>query len=401
MRYAAITDRLTGLGSQKWAVHLRARAMAEAGEEIIELTIGEPDLAPAGELLEVCSNAMYSGRTRYARGQGEIGLLDALAAKYSARSGRSIARENVVCLPGTQTALFAAMLTLVDAGQEVIVGDPLYATYEGVIAAAGGLSRLVPLREERGFRMRAVDVAAAVTPATRVVLLNSPHNPTGAVLTQRDVREIGEVCLAHDLWIVCDEVYEAIIFDGEFASPFDDPALADRAVALSSISKSHAAPGFRSGWAVGPAEFCARLTPISEAMLFGSQPFIADMTAHALARPNATAAELTRNYRRRAELFVALLSDAPGVRPLMPQAGMFALLDVSGTGLDGDAFAHRLLEDHRVAVMPGSSFGQTARNYVRISLTVPDDRLAEACRRIAAFADGSAPAAASGSHETA
>ena len=180
---------------------------------------------------------------------------------------------------------------------------------------------------------------AAVTPATRVVLLNSPHNPTGAVLTQRDVREIGEVCLAHDLWIVCDEVYEAIIFDGEFASPFDDPALADRAVALSSISKSHAAPGFRSGWAVGPAEFCARLTPISEAMLFGSQPFIADMTAHALARPNATAPELTRNYRRRAELFVALLSEAPGVRPLMPQAGMFALLDVSGTGLDGDAFA--------------------------------------------------------------
>ena len=112
--------------------------MAEAGEEIIELTIGEPDLPPAGERLEVCSNAMYSGRTRYARGQGEISLLDALAAKYSARSGRSIARENVVCLPGTQTALFAAMLTLVDAGQEVIVGDPLYATYEGVIAAAGG-----------------------------------------------------------------------------------------------------------------------------------------------------------------------------------------------------------------------------------------------------------------------
>ena len=386
MRFASITDRLAGLGSGKWAVHFEGRRLAAAGRPIIELTIGEPDVPPARDLLDACAAAMYAGRTRYSSSRGEPAVADAIAARYSARSGRRVGRENVLVFPGTQTALFATMSGLVEAGDEVLVGDPLYATYEGIIRATGAMPRYVPLRPERGFHLDAGDLAAAVTPACRVLLLNTPHNPTGAVLSREEIAAIGEVCVRHDLTIVSDEVYEELIFDGAFASPFDDPALADRTVAVSSISKSHAAPGFRSGWAVGPAEFCEHLLPVSETMLFGNQPFIADMTAHALTNASDTAATLRTAYRRRAGLAARILGSEPSLKPAMPEAGMFMLVDTRGTGLSGEAFAWGLLREAGVCVMPGGSFGAEATDLVRLSLTVADERLAEACERIVRFA---------------
>jgi arginine:pyruvate transaminase len=294
---------------------------------------------------------------------------------------------NVLCFPGTQTALFVVMLGLVEAGDAVLVGDPLYATYEGVIRSTGAEQITVPLRAEHGFRMQAEDLERAITPQSRVVLLNTPHNPTGAVLTAREIAAIGEVCLKHDLWIVCDEVYEELVYNGTFASPFDNPVLAERTIVVSSISKSHAAPGFRSGWAVGPADFTNRLLAVSETMLFGVQPFIADMTAYALSNPIETSARMRETYSSRAQRIVSGLADAYGVAPIPPDAGMFILLDVRGTGLTGEEFAWALLEEEGVAVMPGSSFGDEARYLIRISLTVPDEAIDEACRRVTALAD--------------
>jgi len=382
MRYASITDRLTGLGSGKWAVHIEARAMAQAGTPVIELTIGEPDVATDRALLDECARAMYAGRTRYSNGRGEPAILAALVQKYRKRRP-DVTEDNILCFPGTQTALFAVMLGLVEAGDEVLTGDPLYATYEGVVAATGARLRTLPLRPELKFHMQAEDLERAITPATRVLLLNNPHNPSGAVLSREEVAAIGEVCRKHDLWIVCDEVYEELIFEQSFHSPFDDPALAERVIAVASISKSHAAPGFRSGWAVGPEEFCAKLLPVSETMLFGGQPFIADMTAMALTRDFDTARVMKANYFRRAKIVAEELKGSNTITPLMPEGGMFILLDVAGTGLSGEDFAWKLLRDKQVAVMPGSSFGAEARDFVRLSLTVPDEGLRTAVRRMA------------------
>ncbi|MHB1302020.1 MAG: pyridoxal phosphate-dependent aminotransferase [Acidiphilium sp.] len=393
MRYAPITERLASLGSDRWALHIAARRRAASGEQIIELTIGEPDIAPDPALLRECTQALSAGRTRYSSGRGEPALLGALADKYAGRTGRTITPENVLCFPGTQTALFAVMLSLVEADDEVLVGDPLYATYEGVIRASGARKVAVPLRAEHGFHMQADDLEAAITPKSRVLLLNSPHNPTGAVLSADEIAVIGAVCTRHDLWIVSDEVYEMLIFGGDFASPLDNRHLADRTVVVSSISKSHAAPGYRSGWAIGPEEFCRRVLPVSETMLFGNQPFIADMTAYALTHPFDTAARMRESYARRARLIVNALADAPCLRPLLPEAGMFCLVDVAATGLTGEDFAWALLDKEQVAVMPGASFGDEAKDFVRLSLTVPDARIGEACRRIARFAAGLADAA--------
>lgn len=396
MRYASITDRLSTLGSGKWAVHLEARAMVQAGEKLIELTIGEPDLPPDQALLAECARAMHAGRTRYSNGRGEPAVLKALAEKYRKRRP-DVSEKNLLCFPGTQTALFAVMLGLVEAGDTVLVGDPLYATYEGVVASTGARLKPVPLHPDRRFHLQAADLEKAITPDCRVLLLNTPHNPTGAVLTAAEIAAIGEVCRRHDLWIVSDEVYEELIFDAAFASPFDNPDLAERTIVVSSISKSHAAPGFRSGWAAGPEEFCARLLPVSETMLFGVQPFISDMTAMAVSQRFDTASIMRENYLRRARIVEQALAREQHLKVMMPEGGMFILVDVGATGLEGQDFAWKLLKQEKVAVMPGSSFGEEARDFIRLSLTVPDEMLTEAMGRIArlarALADGEGKAA--------
>ena len=385
MRYADITQRLTGLGSAKWAVHVRGRALAREGRDIVELTIGEPDVPPVDALMEDAATAMRAGRMGYSDGMGELGLRAALARRYTESTGRDIHPDQVMCLPGTQTSLFTALLGLTEAGDEVLVGDPMYATYEGCIRASGAAMVPVPLSPENGFRMRAADIEARITPRSRAILLNTPHNPTGAVLTRQDVQEIGAVARRHDLWIISDEVYEELIFDGvPFASPLAEPDMAERAVILSSISKSHAAPGFRSGWAIGSAEFVQTLLPLSETMLFGSQPFLADATAAAVSAPSSVAPGMRQRFAARAGYMATRLEGESALRVSRPQAGMFALIDISATGMDAGSYAHDLLERAGVAVMPGTSFGTTLDSWVRVALTASDTAIETACDRMIA-----------------
>ncbi len=387
MRYAAVTDRLADLGGARWEVHAIARALKAQGRDLIEMTIGEPDVPTPEALIDVAHAAMRRGRTGYSDGRGEPGLVSALADRYSARLGKTFSRDQFLCLPGTQTSLFLALMTLTGPGDEVLLGDPAYATYDGVIAASGAVPVPVPLHPENGFRMRAEDVLSRITPRSRVLFLNSPHNPTGAVLTRDDIAALGQIAIAHDLWIVADEVYEDLVYPGiTFVSPLSMPELAERVVATSSISKSHAAPGFRSGWCVGPAEFCARALPLSETILFGNQPFIADMTAAALRAPSSVADGMVERFARRARLLHAALDGVAGLGVNRPDAGMFALVDVRATGLSGRDFALGLLEHEAVAVMPGESFGATLSGWLRLTLTQPDDVTRAAADRIARYA---------------
>ncbi|MDD7972828.1 pyridoxal phosphate-dependent aminotransferase [Roseinatronobacter alkalisoli] len=384
MQYAAITRRLKDLGGDKWAVHNAARDRIDRGEDIIELTIGEPDIPTDPGLIEICADSMRRGRTRYSNGRGEAGLIKALQRTYASRLPE-IGPENILCFPGTQTALFAVMLALVEEGDGVLIGDPYYATYDGVVEATGAKVQAVPLKMEHGFVPQPHDLQTAIRPNSRVLLLNTPHNPSGSVINRESMRAIGDIALAHDLWIVCDEVYESLIFEGEFCSPLEFAPLRERTVVVSSISKSHAATGFRSGWAIGPKEAMRLLLPISETMLFGNQPFIADMTEAALTDNYDTSERLRTSLARRARTCQATFEAAEGLSCFLPRGGMFMLVDVSATGLGGEAFAWRLLEEEAVAVMPGNSFGGQAGHLIRLGLTVPDPKLAEAVRRIAAL----------------
>jgi len=390
LKTASITNRLAALGSERWAVHFDARKRVAAGEDIIELTIGEPDIPTPTHLIDVADRSMRAGRTGYSGGKGEPEFLKAVADKYATRSGRAITRDNVISFPGTQAAVSMAMLALVESGDAVLVPDPFYATYEGVVRATGADFVTVPMSIENGFRLTVEQLEASHVPNARVLLLNSPHNPTGSVLEADEIAAIGEFCIRHNIWIISDEVYESLIYRRTFASPFDQKVLADRTIVVSSISKSHAAPGFRAGWAVGPVEFMSQLQSVAESFLFGSQPFIADMTTHALVHPDDTAQRMSTAYQQRIDLLLNCFQGCEKLRALPPDAGMFMLVDVSGTGQDGAAFARNLL-DQGVAVMPGDVFGNQANALIRISLTVADDQLQRAANRLVRFANSCGP----------
>lgn len=381
MRYGAITTRLAAAGSDKWAVHLRAVDLKAQGQPIVVASIGEPEIPASPVLTQTCIDALQQGRVGYSSGQGEAGLLQVLADRYSTRRNMAVSTDNIMTVPGTQTALYVAMTGLLDPGDQVLVGDPYYVTYDDVIRAPGGQVVPVPLRPEDGFCLQAEALRAAVTPQCKAILLTTPHNPTGAVLSAQQIRAIGDVAKEHDLWIISDEVYEDLVFDGEFASPLDFEDLRERTVVVSSISKSFAAPGFRSGWIVAPQEFVRRVLPLSETMLFGNQPFIADATQAALQAENPVAAQMRDSYQRRARMLQTGLSTCPQVDVLMPKAGMFVMLDIRGTGLSGEDFAWKLLDQEQVSVLPGEAFGAGGAGFVRVSLTLHDsevERVAEA-----------------------
>lgn len=388
MRYAKMTDRLMGLGSEKWEVHIEGKRRAALGREMIFLSIGEPDSPPPAAIFEVAEKQMRAGRTRYSNGRGEADVLRSLSRIYTERTGRSISTDQFLFLPGTQSALYLAMMTLVEIGDEVLMADPYYATYEGVIAAAGGVPVPVLVDPDHGFHLEAAALEKAITPKSRVLLMNTPSNPTGAVFTRDEIIRIGKVCEKHDLWIVCDEVYASLIYGNTvFASPFDEADLEKRTVVVSSVSKSHAMPGFRCGWIAASEEFCARALPISETMLFGCQPFLEDATAFALDNHFPEVDAMKRDYETRAKAVVSALKSSKKVSARMPEGGMFVMVDVRKTGLSGEAFAQRLLEEESVVTMPGESFGAGGAGHLRVALTVDETQITEACRRIARLAE--------------
>lgn len=388
MRYAKVTEWLTGLGSEKWAVHFEGKRRAALGESLIFLSIGEPDAPPPTAIMDVAERQMRAGRTRYSNGQGEPGVLNALARMYTLRTGRAVSPAQFIFLPGTQTALYTAMRVLVDEGDEVVMADPYYATYEGVVAAAGGVTVPVRVDPDHGFHLKAADLEKALTPRSRVLLLNTPSNPTGAVFTAQEIARIGKVCAAHHMWIVSDEVYATLTYgNAVFASPFDMAELAERTVAVSSVSKSHAMPGFRCGWIAAPEQFCAKALPIAETMLFGSQPFLEDATAFALDNHFPEVDAMKRSYESRARALVAGLRHAKTVSARMPEGGMFVMVDVRKTGFSGNEFAKRLLAEESVVTMPGESFGAGGAGHLRVALTVDEAQIKEACKRIARLAE--------------
>jgi arginine:pyruvate transaminase len=241
---------------------------------------------------------------------------------------------------------------------------------------------------DHGFHLKAEDLERAITPKSRVLLMNTPSNPTGAVFTRAEIEKIGKVVEKHDLWIISDEVYATLTYGNTvFSSPFDIPELEKRTIVASSISKSHAIPGFRCGWIAASAEFCNMALPVTETMLFGSQQFLEDALAFALDNHFPELDAMKSAYEKRARALVKAFAGSQKVSARMPEGGMFVMVDVRKTGLTGEAFAWRLLEEENVVTMPGESFGAGGTGHLRVALTVDEEQIAEASRRIARLAE--------------
>lgn len=386
MRFSALVERMAGPETGARSLYDSARRRRAAGEDVIMLTIGDPDQPPPAALIDATIAALRGHRTGYSPTLGTPALRDAIAARQAYRSGQPCGAEHVVVVPGAQGGLYCALQCLAGPGDEVIVPEPVYATYPGVVGASGAQMVMVPLDEERGFHPDIDRIAAAITPRTRMIWINTPHNPTGAVFTGEEVAAIAELCRRHDLWLLSDEVYEDLAFARPHVSAWSLPSMAERAVIVSSLSKSHAVPAFRLGWIIGPPALSRHLNDLLLAMTYGSPAFIQEGALAAFAAELADVAALREDYRRRAAMFCGILAEAPNCRAMAPEGGMFVMLDIKPTGLSALEFAQGLLEREAVAVMPGDGFGPSAAGHLRIALCAPDALLEDAGRRIVRFA---------------
>ena len=381
MRFASRTRRLEGEGADAWIVHDRAVARQRQGQDICLLSIGDPDFETPAPIRQAAVDALAAGRTHYAPSGGE----PALRAIIAARAGVDPAQ--VLVYPGAQAALFALAQCLFDPGDEVIVPEPTYVTYEALLGAAGAVMRQVPLRPENRFHLDPADLAAAIGPRTSGIMLNFPHNPTGAILTREEGLAVAALCRRHDLTLISDEVYAELTFEGGHLSPAALPGMAERTAVVSSLSKSHAMTGWRCGWSITPIPLAEHLERLARCMYFGVAQFVQDAGAVALGAAGAESGRLRDNYRSRARVVAERLGGVEGLSCRIPEAGMYIFADVRGTGMDGKRFATELLDAAGVAVTPGEGFGPSGAGHVRITLGTGEERLREACDRIAEFVE--------------
>lgn len=386
MRFSSLTARIAGEGTDAWIVHDLAVERIARGEDIFLLSIGDPDFETPKSIRAAAHQALDDSRTHYSPIRGEPALRTAIAAYTSRLVGRTIDPEQVIVFPGAQAALFAVAQCLFETGDDVIAMEPAYVTYEAVLGAPGARMVQVPLRPEARFHFEADVVARAITPRTRGLILNFPHNPTGACLTKPEAEAAAALCRAHDLWLISDEVYASLNYGTPHVSPLAEPDMQERSVLISSLSKSHAMTGWRCGWAVAPLALAQHLDHLARAMFFGVPQFIQDAAAVAVASSGDDLEHIRASYQRRAEVVVEALANAPGVIVRLPDAAMYVFADVRGTGLDGKQFARGLLDAEGVAVTPGEGFGPSGAGHVRMTLGVNEERLRAACERITRYA---------------
>ena len=390
MRFSPLVDRIAGEGAAAWELHARAKAASERDPSVIVMSVGDPDLETPDIVKEAAIRAIRENDTHYTTIAGVPPLREAVARRFSESTGREWTASQVMITPGTQSALFFSSLCLAGPGDEIIAPEPMYVTYEATVRVTGASLVRTPQPAETGFRPSLDAMAAAVTPRTRAILITTPNNPTGVALSRAELEAIADLARTHDLWVISDEVYGLTLFDREHVSIASLPGMAERTVSVGGLSKSHAMTGWRIGWAIAPEALIAHFDNLGLCMLYGLPGFTQAAGVAALTSgPEGAweAADAMRDiYQRRCRIALAALTQAPGLRCVEPEGGMFALLDVRGTGLSARDFANRLFEAEKVSVLDATAFGPSAAGHVRLSFAIEDAELTEACRRIARFA---------------
>ncbi|HZU15641.1 MAG TPA: aminotransferase class I/II-fold pyridoxal phosphate-dependent enzyme [Candidatus Dormibacteraeota bacterium] len=358
--------------------------LAATMTDVIHLEVGDPDLSTPAPIVEAAHRAALEGYTHYAPNAGLPGLRAAIADWRRERYGLETPPEGVVVTPGAVCALASSVLALVDPGEEVLVPDPGWPNYVSMVRLAGARPVAYPLRPEAGYLPDPADLEPLVTPRTKLLLVNTPANPSGAVFPEAVVRDLVGWAADHDLYVLSDEVYEAFVFRGRHvpARCFDPDG---RVVTVAGFSKTYAMTGWRLGYAVAPPEIAELITRLQEPLVSCAATPTQKAAEAALRLPEAVVEEMRERYRRRAELVAEVLEPA-GLLPVRPAGAFYAFLDLRRLGDDSHRLARRLLERERVATAPGETFGAGGRGRLRISLTADETSLLEGCRRILRFA---------------
>jgi aspartate/methionine/tyrosine aminotransferase len=378
-----LASRIAALsGEGALSVYARAKELEAQGRSIIHLELGEPDFHPAAPVVEALRAAVADGRDRYCAVAGLPALREELSRYLARTRGLDVGAEAIVVAPGCKIALFLALMALVEPGDEVLYPDPGFPAYSSITRGLGGVPVAFALAERRGFQPDPEEIAARITPRTKVLIANSPGNPTGTQYSDAVQRRIAQLAVEHDLYVVSDEIYARIVYATAFRSLMSYPAMAGRTVIIDGFSKSFAMTGWRLGYAVAPPAVAEALAMLA----VNSYTCVAEFTQHAAIealrdRDQATP-RMVAEFARRREQFIAELDGVPGFRCQAPEGAFYAWVNVAGTGRTAEDVCRILLEDAGVAAIPGAAFGAAGAEFVRFSFASSTDTLREAVERM-------------------
>ena len=385
MQYSSLVKRIAGDGADAWRIHYAARSAHERGEDVILLSVGDPDLDTPMPVLERAIERLRAGDTHYTPAPGRQHLREAIAVAHCARTGQRVDAANVIFLAGAQNALFVTSLCIAEPGDEVIALEPLYPSYPATLEVSGARMVRVETRAASGFRIDLASLEAAITPRTRALFFATPNNPSGVILSEADLAIIGNLARRHSLWVVADEVYAGLAPGGRV--PSLAAALPEQVVTIGSLSKSHSMPGWRAGWLVGPAQLVIHAEAMAQCMLFGLPGFIQEAAFTALGVADAAESRVREYCAVRRDVLLAGLDGIRGLKCFVPDAGMFLLIDVRGTGLSGHEFMCELYRTERVSVLDGRAFGNATSGFVRVCFATHEELLRHAIVRIRRFVE--------------
>jgi aspartate/methionine/tyrosine aminotransferase len=379
-KIASRIAQLTGEGAL--AVFARAKELEKAGRSIIHLELGEPDFHPAAPVVDAVRAAVADGRDRYVATRGIPPLRSAIA-DYLKRTRRlDIAAEQVLVAPGCKMALALAMMALIEPGDEVLYPDPSFPIYPSFTRGLGAKAVPYALREENKFQPDLSEIAAKITPKTRMLIFNSPNNPTGTVFTDSVIAQIAELAKKHDLWVIADEIYARILFKGEYKSIWTLPGMPERTVIIDGFSKSFAMTGWRLGYAVAQKHVIDALDMLVLNTFTCTAEFSQIAAIEALRDSTNAVPAMVEEYRKRRDLFVEKLNRIPGFRCQSPDGAFYAWVNIEETGMPAEEVQRVLLEEAGVAGIAGAAFGAEGKNYLRFSLVSATHLLEDALERI-------------------
>lgn len=371
-------------GQPMFKVLAKVQEMQRQGKDIVHFEIGDPDFDTPKNIVEAAKEALDAGKTHYAPSIGVKELRESIQRATERSRGFKPDLDQILVVPGANMGIYYAVSCLVEPGDEVIVPDPGFPTYYSVIKACGVNAVRVPLREENSFRMNPDDVRKAITDKTRLIILNSPQNPTGSVMTKEEIEEIAQIAKEHDIYIYSDEIYSRMYYaEGvSFRSPSFLDECKERTIVANGFSKAFAMTGWRIGALVGPADVIAKMELLLQTTSSCVPPFIQYAAIEAVEGDQSAVKMMVSEYKERMQTLVDGLNDIKGITCLAPGGAIYIFPNISGTGMTSAEFADFALEKAGVAVLPGTNFGEYGEGYIRMCVVSSREDIEKGVKRL-------------------
>ncbi len=383
-----LANRMSRLGTETaFEVLVRARALEAQGRDIVHLEVGEPDFDTPANVIEAGCEALRTGWTHYGPAAGIPDLREAIASYLNRSRGTSYSLENIVVTPGGKPIMFFVILALLEAGDEAIYPNPGFPIYESMINFTGATPVAAPILENKAFALDVDELPSLITKRTKLLIINSPANPTGGVLNRDEISRIAELAVSHDLTVLADEIYSEILYEGEHVSIATMPGMAERTIVLDGFSKTYAMTGWRLGYGAMPAEFAEIISKLMVNSNSCTSMAVQRAGLEALTGPQDEVRSMLIAFRSRRELIVDGLNAIDGITCLKPRGAFYVFPNISALGMKSKPFADMLLQDHGVAALSGTAFGAHGEGYLRLSYANSEENISKALERLASAAE--------------